>query len=78
MFEVLGYLSLCLGTMYYNMYLKEQEVRTLLKYACYIAMIGSMFSVIFVLRLNIDLGISDLSFTIFCNVFLGTLGLAYT
>lgn len=43
MFNVLGYLSLSLGTMYFNIYLKDYEVRTLLKYASYIGVFGSIF-----------------------------------
>ena len=78
MFGVLGYMSLALGTMFYNLYLKEHEVRTLLRYACYISMFGAILSFGFVMRWNLLIGLNDLFFIVFTDVVLGTLGLAYT
>ena len=40
MFGVLGYASLTFGTLFYNLYLKEMEVRTNLFYGCVIGVIG--------------------------------------
>lgn len=78
MFSVLGYISLVFGTMYFNKFLKDREVRTLLLYACYLSCISSFLSLLFALRLNLVVGISDLVFTAFTDIVLGTLGLAYT
>lgn len=75
---VLGYLSLSLGTIYYNMYLKEKECRTLLKYACFLGLFSSFFGYIFALRWNTIFGISDTVFIILTDVVIGTLSLAYT
>jgi len=78
MFGVLGYISLVFGTMYYNKFLKDREVRTLLLYACYLSCISSLLSLLFAMRFNLVIGINDLLFTAFTDVVLGTLGLAYT
>ena len=78
MFGVLGYASLFLVTLFYNMYLKEKKVRTLLKYACFINCIGVMLNLIFAYRLNLQMGIKDIYFIVFTDVVLGTLGLAYS
>lgn len=78
MFNVLGYFSLTMGTIYYNTYLKDHEVRTLLRWACVIGVVGSLLSLIFALRLNLIFGVSDLLTIVFSDVVLGTLGLAYS
>ena len=78
MFGVLGYTSLSLGTVYYNMYLKEKEVRTLLRYACLISCFGALLNLTFAYRLNLQIGIKDISYILFTDVVLGTLGLAYS
>ena len=62
----------------YNKFLKDREVRTLLLYACYLSCISSLLSLLFALRFNLVFGISDLLFTAFTDIVLGTLGLAYT
>ena len=63
---------------YYNKFLKDREVRTLLLYACYLSCISSLLSLLFAMRFNLVIGINDLLFTAFTDVVLGTLGLAYT
>lgn len=79
MLSVLGYVTLFIGTLYYNMYLKEKETRTLLRYACWIGLFGGLTSLIFVLRWNEPyLGIGDTTFIICTDFVVGTLGLAYT
>ena len=78
MLNVFGYLTLFMGTMYYNKYLKEFEFRTLLKYACYLSVFGSITSLMFVQRWNLYLGISDSLFIMFTDIVTGTLGLAFT
>ena len=78
MFGVLGYTSLSLGTVYYNMYLKEKEVRTLLRYACFISCFGALLNLTFAYRLNLQMGIKDIYYILLTDVVLGTLGLAYS
>lgn len=78
MLGVLGYGSLTLGTMFYNKYLIEKEVRYLLQIACYIGVFGSCISLCFVMRWNLLFGINDLAFVVLTDVVLGTLSLAYT
>jgi len=77
MINVLGYATMFLGTMYYNLYLKEKEVRSLLKYACWIGLVGALTSYVFVMRWNLLLGINDTTFIILTDVVTGTLFLAF-
>ena len=77
MLNVMGYATMFLGTLYYNMYLKDKEVRTLLRYACWIGLIGSITSYVFVMRWNLMLGINDTTFIILTDVVTGTLFLAF-
>lgn len=78
MLGVLGYASLTLGTMFYNRFLSEKEIRFSLQIACWIGVFGSLVSLCFVMRWNLLLGISDIAFVVLTDVVLGTLGLAYT
>lgn len=73
-----GYLSLLLGTIYYNKYLKEKEVRTLIGYAVYLSIFSAFMNLLWAKRVNLDLGISDSTFVISTDIVLGTLSLAYT
>lgn len=74
MLNVLGFVTMSFGTVYYNMYLKDKEVRTLLNYACRISLIGALTSFVFVMRWNSLIGISDTLFIIGTDVVIGTLG----
>merc|ERR1712086_76713 len=67
-----------LGTAYYNMYLKEQEVRTLIRYATYLSIFGALVNLAWANRLNLEYGISDGAFVLLTDIGLGTLSLAYT
>lgn len=78
MLTVLGFVTLLLGTMVYNKYFKEFEVRTLLEYNIAIGWIGCLIGVCFALRLNKAMGINDLFFVIFTQVITDTLGLAFS
>ena len=78
MFGVLGYGCLSMGTVCYNLFLKEKEIRTLFTWACYLGVIGSMFSYSFAMRWNIAIGINDTVFLMMSDLVLGTLGLALT
>lgn len=78
MFNVLGYGCLSLGTIYYNLYLKDREIRTLFKWACYLGVISSTVNYIFAMRWNLAVGISDTALIVCSDIVLGTLGLAFT
>lgn len=78
MLNVFGYITMFAGTIYYNMFLKDREFRTLLKYACFLGIFGSFTSLAFVLRWNISLGINDSLFIMTTDLVTGTLGLALT
>jgi hypothetical protein len=78
MFGVLGYASLAMGTLFYNLFLKDFEVRRMLMYSCIISLISSLVSYALVKRWNLDYGFSDLSFVVFTDLVLGTLGLAFS
>ena len=78
MLNVFGYMTSFLGTLYYNMYLKDKEFRLCFKYACVVGVLGSVTSLIFVLRWNLEIGISDTIFIMLSDIVVGTLSLAYT
>jgi hypothetical protein len=78
MLNVFGYVTLFMGTLYYNMYLKDKECRQLFKYASFLGIFGALTSLIFVLRWNLYLGINDSLFIMFTDLITGTLGLALT
>jgi len=75
---VVGYASLLGGTMIYNRYFKEKEIRTLIKYSIVVSYFGGIFGLIFVLRLNVLIGINDVIFIIFTSVITDTLALAFS
>ena len=76
--NLFSYLSLIMGTTYYNMYLKDKEVRTLIGYAVYLSIFGAGMNLLWAKRVNLDYGISDSVFVISTDIVLGTLSLAYT
>ena len=78
MFNLLGYLSLVLGTMFYNNYLKDFEVRTLIRFASIIRIINCTLDLVFVNRLNVAVGIPDWLFIISSDLVLGTLSMGLT
>jgi len=53
MFGVLGYASLSLGTAYFNMYLKDYEVRTLIRWAVLLDIFGCAMNYCFAKRWNL-------------------------
>lgn len=75
---LLGYVSLFLGTTLFNAYFKEYEIRTLFKWSVLIGVFSSVISMIFVLRLNLLIGIGDLAFIILTDTVTSVLGLAFT
>jgi hypothetical protein len=78
MLTVIGFTTLLLGTVIYNKFFKEYEVRKLLEWNIIISFFGCLFGVLFSLRINVALGINDLLFVIFTTVITDTLALAFS
>jgi hypothetical protein len=75
---VVAFVSLLCGTMIYNRYFKEKEIRTLVKYSIMVSYFGGVFGLMFVMRLNVMLGINDIIFIILTSVITDTLALAFS
>ena len=78
MMNVLGYASVFFGTLLYNMWLKEMEIRDLLRYAVILSVFSSACSGVFAMRWNLLLGISDTAYIATSDVLMSTLALATT
>lgn len=76
--DCFGFLTVILGTAYYNMYLKEYEFRTLIRYSIYLSIFGALTNLIWAKRINLDYGISDSIFVVSTDIVLGTLSLAFS
>ena len=75
---MLGYIALFAGTLFYNKFLRDKEIRLMLTYAIFIGILGSMVSLVFALRWNLLVGIGDLELIIFSGVVTDVLGLAFS
>lgn len=75
---LLGYVSLGLGTLLFNSYFKEYEIRSMMQYSVIIGIYSSIISMIFVLRWNLLIGLNDLMFIIFTDTVTSILALAFT
>ena len=75
MLSIIGFASLLAGIIIFNKYLKQKEVRNMLKYAILISFIGQVFSLLFALRLTY---INDVAFVIVTSSVTDTLGLAFS
>lgn len=78
MFGVLGYASLSLGTAYFNMYLKDYEVRTLIKWAIFLDVFGCAMNYCFAMRWNLLVGVSDIQYVIFTDIVISSLSMAFS
>ena len=78
MLTVLGFVTLLFGTMVYNKYFKEYEIRKLLEWNIVIGFIGCFIGIAFALRLNKAMGVNDLVFVIFTTCVTDTLSLAFS
>lgn len=76
MLTLVAFCTLLLGTMLYNRFLKDKEFRDLMKWAIYITFFSSIVGLLFVLRINLLIGINDLVFIIFTSVVTDTLVLS--
>ena len=78
MLTLLGFVTLLSGTMAYERFLKHYEVRKLLEWNILIGSLGCFITLIFAMRLNLALGISDIAFVIVSSVITDTLSTAFS
>lgn len=78
MLTLIGFITLLTGTMAYERWLKNYEVRKLLQWNLMIGTLGCFIQLIFATRLNLALGLSDLSFVIVSSVITDTLSTAFS
>ena len=77
MFGVLGYASLSCGTAFFNMYLKDYEVRTMMRWAILLDIFGCSMNYCFAMRWNLAVGISDIQYVLFTDTVLSSLSMAF-
>lgn len=75
---LIGFVALLAGTVVYNRLLKGWEIRRLYAFAIMVGFMGSLSSLIFALRINVMIGISDLAFIIFTSAVTDTFALAFS
>jgi MFS family permease len=75
---LLGFATLLTGTMAYERFLKNYEVRKLMEWNILIGSLGCLISLIFAMRLNLAIGISDIAFVIVSSVITDTLSTAFS
>ena len=75
---LLGFATLLTGTMAYERYLKNYEVRKLMEWNTMIGALGCFITLIFAMRLNLAMGISDIVFVIVSSVITDTLSTAFS
>ena len=78
MLTVLGFVTLLSGTLAYERLLKNYEVRKLMRWNINIGIIGTAIWLIFAMRLNLAMGISDLAFVIISSMVTDTLSTAFS
>jgi Na+/melibiose symporter-like transporter len=78
MLTLLGFVTLLTGTMWYERYFKKYEVRKLMLWNSILGVIGCFITLIFAMRLNVKLGISDLLFVIVSSLITDTLSTAFS
>jgi hypothetical protein len=79
MLTLLSYISLMGGTLLYNKYFKDFEIRSLLQMSQLCSVMGALINLVLILRLNITvLGINDLSFVVLTSIISDTMSLAFS
>lgn len=71
-----SYFSTVLGSICYNKYFKEYEIRTLIMFSIILNIFSAAASLLWVQRINLDYGISDRIYVISTDIVIGTLSLA--
>jgi hypothetical protein len=77
MLTLLGAVMFFVSMIIYKTCLTGYETRTLTKVSIFISGIGSVFTLMFVLRWNLKLGIPDLWFVIFTSTIADTVAMAF-
>lgn len=67
-----------LGVTYYEKYLKDVEVRTLILYGTIWSVFGAFADYFFALRLNLEIGIPDTAFIVITSLVFGVISLAFS
>jgi Na+/melibiose symporter-like transporter len=78
MLTLLGFVTLLSGTLSYERFLKKHEVRKLMRWNIFIGIVGTFISLMFAMRLNLALGISDIVFVIVSSIITDTLSTAFS
>ena len=76
MLGVVGSFTSIFGTMYYEKYLKDVEVRTVLYWSTCVSIFSSMCSVAFAFRWNTYFHINDIVFIVLTDTIFGVISLA--
>lgn len=76
MLGTIGQVTGIFGTIYYENYLKNIEVRTVLYWSTIISCVSAFCQYAFALRWNLYLGVNDLIFIIFTDTIFGVISLA--
>ena len=76
MLGVVGSVTSVFGTMYYEAYLKDIEVRTVLYWSTIVSVISSVCQWAFAARYNVLLGIPDIAFILVTDTIFGVISLA--
>ena len=77
MLTLLGFVTLLTGTIAFERIFKRYEVKQLKLWNSIIGVIGGFISLVFAMRLNLAIGISDLVFVILSSVITDTLSTAF-
>lgn len=77
MLNVFSYFSTTLGSICFNKYLKEWEVRDLMRWGLWMNVFAGVANLLWVKRINLDYGINDSIFVVATDVVVGTLSLAF-
>ena len=78
MLTLLSFVTLLSGTLAYERLLNNFEVRKLMRWNINIGIISCAIELIFAMRLNLAMGISDLTFVIFSSMITDTLSTAFS
>lgn len=76
MLTLLGFVTLLTGTLAFDRCFGKHEVRQLMLWNSCLGVIGSFINLLFAMRLNLAMGISDLTFVVCSSLITDTLSTA--
>ena len=76
MLGVVGQVTSVFGTMYYEAYLKDLEVRKVLYWSTVMSVISSVSQYAFAVRFNLLIGVNDIAFILLTDTVFGVISLA--